>query len=170
MTLRPYSADLQKTFRDTLSTPGAPEVIDDAVPVTPVAIVAGNITTTVTADPTKRTTTLLSSTRNGSAGTTTMGTVPSAKVWRILSANMSGAQKGATAINGARIQANGTTILSIAFATITTGTVGETSQNSVTWSYWACPVLSAGQTLTLVSDGADVNPLEASVVYVEEAV
>lgn len=40
MALRPYSATLQKAYRDTLGTPGAPEVIDDGVPVTPVAIVA----------------------------------------------------------------------------------------------------------------------------------
>jgi len=40
MTLRPYSATLQKAYRDTLGTPGAPEVIDDGVPVMPVAIVA----------------------------------------------------------------------------------------------------------------------------------
>lgn len=40
MTLRPFSADLQKQFRDTLQTPGAPEVVDDGQPVVPVAVVA----------------------------------------------------------------------------------------------------------------------------------
>lgn len=40
MTLRPYSATLQAAYRDTLGTPGAPEVIDDSQPVTPVAVVA----------------------------------------------------------------------------------------------------------------------------------
>lgn len=40
MTLRPYSADLQKQYRDTMGTPGAPEVVDDAIPVVPVAVVA----------------------------------------------------------------------------------------------------------------------------------
>lgn len=40
MTLRPFSATLQKQFRDTLETPGAPEVIDDSQPVMPVAVIA----------------------------------------------------------------------------------------------------------------------------------
>lgn len=40
MTLRPYSATLQAQFRDTLGTPGAPEVIDDSQPVQAVAVVA----------------------------------------------------------------------------------------------------------------------------------
>jgi hypothetical protein len=40
MVLRPYSADLQKAYRDTLGTPGAPETIDDSQPVLPVAVVA----------------------------------------------------------------------------------------------------------------------------------
>lgn len=40
MTLRPYSQALQQAYRETLSTPGAPEVIDDSSPVVPVAVVA----------------------------------------------------------------------------------------------------------------------------------
>lgn len=40
MTLRPFSATLQAQFRDTLGTPGAPEVIDDSQPVQAVAVVA----------------------------------------------------------------------------------------------------------------------------------
>lgn len=53
MALRPYSADLQQTFRTTLGTPGAPEVIDDSQPVVPVAIVAGsvNVSTNVAVTP-----------------------------------------------------------------------------------------------------------------------
>jgi len=38
--IRPFSADLQKQFRDTLQTPGSPEVVDDGQPVIPVAVVA----------------------------------------------------------------------------------------------------------------------------------
>ncbi len=40
MALRPYSANLQQAFRETLGTPGAPEVIDDGQSVVPVAVVA----------------------------------------------------------------------------------------------------------------------------------
>lgn len=40
MTLRPYSATLQAAYRETLGTPGAPELIDDGTPVQPVAVVA----------------------------------------------------------------------------------------------------------------------------------
>lgn len=50
MTLRPYSATLQKTFRDTLETPGAPEVIDDGNAVTPVVVVGGSLNVSVTTD------------------------------------------------------------------------------------------------------------------------
>jgi len=38
--LRPFSEALQRQFRTTLDTPGAPEVIDDSVPVMAVAVIA----------------------------------------------------------------------------------------------------------------------------------
>jgi hypothetical protein len=41
VTQRPFSADLQRQFRDTLRTPGSPEIIDDQNEVIPVAIIAG---------------------------------------------------------------------------------------------------------------------------------
>lgn len=40
MVLRPFSATLQKQFRDTLETPGSPSLIDDETPVQAVAVVA----------------------------------------------------------------------------------------------------------------------------------
>ena len=49
MTLRPYSAELQKDYRDVMGTPGAPEVVDDEQPVVPVAIVGGTVNVEVSA-------------------------------------------------------------------------------------------------------------------------
>ena len=88
MTLRPYSADLQKAFRDLLGTPGAPETVDDSAPIIPVAVVASSPDTvrylsgqTTTSTVTNRTDTY---------------TVPSGKSWTIRNVVMSRAVAGLT--------------------------------------------------------------------------
>lgn len=49
MAIEPYSASLQQAYRDTLSSRGAPEVVDTSTPVQPVAVVAQVNTATTSA-------------------------------------------------------------------------------------------------------------------------
>lgn len=161
MTLRPYSADLQQQFRSILSTPGAPEAIDDGQPVVPVAIVAGAF------DNIKRTATIIQATRHSSAGNTTIGTVPAGRVWRILSVSGS-ALFGATAAEaGGLIALNGITVIYLSVG----GLVAQktNTSNTVTWSYSACPVLTAGQTVVLTSESAGIALLQGTVTYIDES-
>jgi len=183
MALRPYSATLQAAYRDTLGTPGAPEVIDDSTPVMPVAVVAQvntaatssymritdgtdnlEITSTggITAEPTNKTTVLLSGTRSTS-GTTTLGTVPASKVWRIVSANLSTGLPGAA--SKVQLQFNGVDALTIDLTFQTTTLGGGTANQS--WDYSCCPTITAGQTVTLVNSLNVAST--ASIVYVEVA-
>lgn len=159
MVLRPYSADLQQTFRATLLTPGAPEVIDDSEPVVPVAIVAGNLTatlpSTVTVTPSKKTAIPLSATSAGGVGSTTIGTVPALKVWRILSIAI-------TVSGAARAQINLNGVASLHGISRT-----DTGSNVVTWNYEAAPVLTAAQTAVLQVTSAG-NECAANISYVEE--
>jgi len=157
MTVRPYSADLQQTFRATLGTPGAPEVIDDEQPVVPVAIVAGNLNTTVTVSPTKYTALPANATSTGAVATTTMGTVPAGKVWRILTMNLT-----VTGAARAQIELNAVKYLAC-------NSIGAlTNNNSAKWDYAAAPVLTAGQIARLNVTFAG-NDITADLTYVEES-
>lgn len=157
MTLRPYSADLQQTFRSTLLTPGAPEVIDDEAPVVPVAIVAGNLNTTVTVSPTKYTALPANATSTGGVATTTMGTVPAGKVWRVLNASLT-----VTGAARAQIEFNAVKYLAC-------NSIGALTNNaSMSWSYEAAPVLTAGQIARLNVTFAG-NDITADITYVEES-
>jgi hypothetical protein len=113
----------------------------------------------------KKTATLLSSAVN-LAATTTMGTVPANKVWRILSASMSMAIQDAAVQQRNQILLNSVVALSLDAKGIASPYGGVA--NSVTWSYEACPVLTAGQTVQHVLSH-DENA-SAQVTYVEEAV
>lgn len=184
MTVRPYSATLQAAYRDTLGTPGAPEVIDDSAPVIPVAVVAqvntastsafvkvtdGTDTLSIESDgsltPTKKTATLAATSING-AGTATIGTVPANKVWRILSLYMAGCMNGASNVF-ARVEFNAVTALRLKFQS-SAGTYTFGSE-SLMWNYTACPVLTAGQTATVINDAAGMET-SAGITYVEESV
>ena len=127
--------------------------------------VNGTVTASGTFTPTKVSGVLLHATR-GSAGTSTLGTVPAGKVWRILSAFLSVATHSSAD--------NSTTYL--------TGGSGKllglddrgsaTYQNGghavgLAWGYEACPVLVAGETVTLVT--VDTYNSTGGVCYVEEA-
>jgi len=159
MTLRPYSADLQKVFRDTLKTPGAPEVIDDGDPVTPVAIVAGTFALT------SKTAVPLYGTRHASATSTTLGTVPSGKVWRVVGAWVNVVFGAAANDAGGYIQGGGTTLVYAGAGGL--ATQKGMNQQAQNWSVEACPVLTAGQTITLTSESAILNLCAGGATYVE---
>lgn len=142
-------------------TPGAPEVIDDSVPVQPVAMVAGFF------DLTKRTATVIQATRHSSAGSTTMGTVPTGRVWRILSITGSALFGAVAAEAGGLVALNSITALYLSVGGL--ATQKTCTSNTVSWDYSACPVLTAGQTVVLTSESVNLTLLQASVVYVEEA-
>lgn len=189
MTLRPFSATLQKQFRDTLETPGAPSEIDDGQPVIPVAVIAQVNTATsagytqitdgtdtaeistageLSVAATKKTATVVSGARSASAGTTTIGTVGASKVWRILSLQISGLGTLSNFENEASIELNSVIALVIqVYGTTTYQRSASTA--TITWDYNACPVLAAGQTVTLTSGSASITRLTCSVTYVEEA-
>lgn len=159
MTLRPFSADLQQQFRTTLATPGAPETIDDSQPVVPVAVVASTPqAVAVTVTETKRTASILEGSRLGGVGTTVLGTVPAGTVWRILSVQMFFYTGAATSVG--EVELNGQSVLVA---------LGATAQTPiVSWEYLACPVLTAGQTVSIVTSvsGSDTY---ARLVYVSES-
>lgn len=149
MTLRPYSADLQKTYRDTLGTPGAPEVIDDGAPVVPVAIVGGIISATLAASTNKTAVPLSASV---SATSSTLGTVPTGKVWRIISAWVSGSINGADTDGNAFIRINGLDIIGCKIAAELAA--AGCNSNSMLWDYTCCPIATAAQTVVLTADAS----------------
>lgn len=167
MVLRPYSADLQKTYRDTLSTPGAPEVIDDSQPVTPVAIVAGTVTATgtITSTPTKVTANV-ARTSQASAGSATIGTVPANKVWRVIGAWCSIANSGTAAQQIVDVQLNGTSVIGANMQSYAALNDPTGNANSIQFGYDACPVLTAGQTAVLVVTNA--GNATGGITYVQE--
>jgi len=168
MALRPYSADLQQTFRSTLSTPGAPEVIDDEAPVQAVAIVAGNLNTVVTVNPTKYDAALITGTRavTGSSGDVTLGTVPASRKWRIIAMNLACGMQGAAGNGTGQIRLNGVNALTLA-----ANGAGEAA-TSLSFGFDACPTLTAGQLVVVRGELLATNAptVSANVYYIEEIV
>ena len=107
------------------------------------------------------------STTRTTAGTTTLGTVPANKVWRILTAWVTGTNVATSQDDIAcRIQANSLTIVATSFCGTATMNAGLATSNSCSWNYSACPTLTAGQTATLITDHAGYG--EGGITYVEE--
>ncbi len=157
MTLRPYSADLQQQFRATLGTPGAPEVIDDAQSVVPVAIVAATPqAVNVSLAETKRTVLCATATSSGGAGSTTALTVGAGRVARIvgMSIVVSGAARAQAVLN------------SVVFLNGISRT--DSSAVSIQFDYETAPVLAATQTAVLTVTSAG-NECALNVFYVDEA-
>lgn len=101
-----------------------------------------------------------------SAGSTTMGTVPAGKAWYIVGASLSLAQGGAAANSHSDIKINGESILSaVVYYAVATF---NSSQISNSWNVTGAPYLTAGQTITLVSDGDAAT--YATAQYVEVTV
>lgn len=122
--------------------------------------VTGSVSVSSTQE--KKTATCLNTDRS-SSGTTTMGTVGANKVWRVLSANSSVTSTGARAES--QILLNGIEI------TTAISAISGQAADSVTWNYYACPVLTAGQTIQYVlglNGGTGYG--YGSVSYVEEDV
>lgn len=100
-----------------------------------------------------------------SAGTTTMGTVPANKRWRITSAMMMVSISGAAQLL-AYLKANGVEICGCLCNA--TATANNSNSVSIVWDLTACPTITAGQTLTLVTDNTQYG--QAYVTYYEESV
>jgi hypothetical protein len=96
-------------------------------------------------------------------GTTTLGTVPANKVWRVLSVFLQNTVTGAVSPTYS-IRLNN--VIAIGIGQNLIATIGSAPMGSVTWDYAACPVLAAAQTVTLVGDADGRGAY--SVVYVEE--
>jgi len=158
MAQEPISPDLMKSYRDTLKIASAPSFIDTSLPIMPVAVVAQTSTAevaqymrltygtdeleinsdgSINVEGAESTAILLYSN-----STSTLGTVPAGKIWRILDI------WGAT--DNSSDSVTGT--IGAVTALRLTGTA-----NAVTggrnWSINACPVLTATQTITCVVSG-----------------
>lgn len=123
-----------------------------------------SVTGNVSAVPVKVTGTVIAA-RRTTAGTSTIGTVGASKVWRILSIEISSAARPSAATSNPNVLLN--SVVALSLNSLGTATASGGFANSVAWEYGACPVLTAGQTVQLVTDQADI--CDASVVYVEEA-
>lgn len=126
----------------------------------------GTNSTTVPTQEAKKTAAVLS--YSGTSGTaTTLGTVPASKVWRILSASSSMCYGDQVSTHDAAIYANSKIICACVGQGI--GTYGNGGvANSVSWSYDCCPVLTAGQTVTMGAGKTGLTK-QGSVTYIEEA-
>jgi len=126
---------------------------------TPSANVTITNTGSVTVTDTKRTVTPIHAYRT-TTGTSTMGTVPANKVWRIIGANISLSYDETTGKEG-YIQANGVTILGTCI--VVAANESGSSNNSFDLNYYDAIPITAGQTVTLT--GYHVS---GTVYYIEE--
>lgn len=186
MTLRPFSADLQKQFRDTLGTPGAPEVIDDGQPVVAVAVVAqvntassagftqvtdGTDTLAIGTDggiiPSKNPfgTVLFAAASKTTTGSAVLATVTAGKTAHIVAAGLSITCPATTTDNTATLLLNGVVLLNCATAN-GAATSGAPNSISVTFPADARPTVAATQTITY-SQPNSTTPVAAWVAYVE---
>jgi hypothetical protein len=113
----------------------------------------------------KRTATLIYGTATGAAASTTLGTVPAGKVWRIIAMNLSGLEVS-TSGNTAQLLLNDVQALTVAL--MGTATTNNTGTASLNFSYTDCPVLSVGQTVKVTSNAANAVS-HANVYYYEES-
>lgn len=127
--------------------------------------VNGTVTAVGTFTPTKNTAAFAM----GAAAnqTTTIGTVPASKVWRIIGVALSldvSVNSGQTAI----LNLAGSPILELRGVADAASAAGGAGGYSMAFDYTACPVLTAGQTATVVSNHANAFAY-GTIVYVEEA-
>jgi len=96
--------------------------------------------------------------------TTTFGTVPANKVWRIIMMHIN-------ADAGSNIETRGTILLngveSLSVYAYTTATDVKSITQAIVYDYACCPVLAAGQTVA-VSNSSAGSKSRANVSYVEE--
>jgi len=177
MTLRPFSATLQQNFRTTLGTVGAPEAIDDSIPVQAVAVVASNgpISPLGSQVVQPERSTLLSATvqTTGATATTNFGTVPAGKIWRIVGLSIStftqivgnGQSRQEFQLNGVAYHIHGMQSGGLSYGNFT-------STNAIVFPVGVYPVLTAAQVarlvVTLVS-GLDPGGIYATMWYIEES-
>ncbi len=98
-----------------------------------------------------------------SAGTTTLGTVPALKKWTIISLNFTATISGGSSNRSASVQANGVNLSQI------TSVASAIAMNSTsnTWEKNCAPVITAGQTLTLITSASEIQS-DVTICYVEE--
>lgn len=90
MTLRPFSANLQKSFRDTLGTPGSPTLIEDETPVQAVAVIATAGTTAIGVSTPSSNQTHINVRNLGTGSMQTAYTVTTGKTFWLYGANLEG--------------------------------------------------------------------------------
>lgn len=125
-----------------------------------------NVTATGTFSQTKATAAVAATAFITAATTTTIGTVPANKVWRILSVQITAyCNEDASAEQYCKVILNSVDAVMLCVA----GKAADcgTGSTAVTWNYGACPVLTAGQTATFTT-GTN-RKAAASISYVEEA-
>lgn len=108
----------------------------------------------------------MSAVRSQSAGTSTLGTVPAGKQWRVIGLTIS-CRTGSNVANiaSSQLKLNGVTAIDAEAANVTAG--ANSANLSLNFLYSACPILATGQTITLVSDAQSV--VGASAFVIEEA-
>lgn len=121
-----------------------------------------SVTGTVEALPSRNTVVIATQTRS-SAGTTTIGTVPANKVWRIIYMQVCMTVTGSST-NASQILLNGVIAMEVR-PTGTTGSYGGLSE-AATFDFGACPVLTAGQLAVLTTVSNDYG--RGVIGYVEE--
>lgn len=126
------------------------------------AKINGNITVV----PQKFTAVPISTTTSAVNNTQTIGTVPVGKVWRIVTAWLA-CNIGLDAVSQGigTLQFNSVVVFRTPISSNTNITIATSVQNN--WSYDAAPVLTAGQTVTVVSATANLRA-DGGVSYVEE--
>jgi len=132
----------------------------------PTLNVTGNVTATST-----EYTVLNAGAVSGSSGSTTLGTVPANRRWRIIGLAVSSGidEESTTGDYGCIINLNGVQALGVSFRVSTATARQAAAANSVTFLPTCCPILTAGQTVTMVN-GTAAQYSSGTVYYVEEVV
>ena len=123
-----------------------------------------SITGTVTATPHKNSATIITGVGNNQ--TTTLGTVGAGKVWRVIGLSLS-TMIGSAGVAQIDLNLNGLSVLNDR-GTYDNATTQRGGNVAISFDYGACPVLTAGQKITLVVPASCYA--SASAIYVEENV
>jgi hypothetical protein len=127
-------------------------------------VVSGNVEVSATIDETKRTVSHAFAFRT-SAGTSTLGTVPANKVWRIIGFNLTTQVETGNVDTRVDFKLAGNEAFSVrAWSANTYGTGGVA--DSIVFDYFTCPVIEAGEAVTLVCNVA--VQCAGNVYYIEE--
>lgn len=126
----------------------------------------GAVEATVTSTSFKNTASVAISSSIANNSEVTIGTVPAGKVWRVLTAFLQ-VNIGLDALSQGvgKLRLNG--VSAIVSAISSSASLVNSEAIALTWDYAACPVLTAGQTATVVSEAVNLRAL-GGISYVEE--